>query len=260
MILRQPNYYDGFRCIAAACPDSCCHLWEVELEEETAAGYLAMEGELGRVLRKNIRQEEGRWFFTNVDGRCPMWRSDGLCRLQAELGEEALSRVCREFPRLRQDYGDFVELGLELSCPEAARLILSQPQWTVESREVAGGEPGEYDREVMDILLSTRPRMLALLADPSLTVQEALAAALLYGYQVQGQIDGEEERPFSPEAAVAAAKGWAAGGNVQEILAFYETLEILTPQWRQRLAEPSPGAWDPRLRALAQYGVWRYYL
>ena len=31
------------------------------------------------------------------------------------------------FPRLTHDYGDFAELGLELSCPEAAKLILNAP-------------------------------------------------------------------------------------------------------------------------------------
>ena len=32
-----------------------------------------------------------------------------------------------EFPRLTHDSGDFQDWGLELSCPEAARLILESP-------------------------------------------------------------------------------------------------------------------------------------
>jgi lysine-N-methylase len=260
MILRKPSYYDSFCCIASACPDSCCHLWEVELEPEVAERYRAMEGELGQTLRSSIYQEDGRYFFANVEGRCPMWRRDGLCRLQVELGEEALSHVCREFPRLRQDYGEFLELGLEMSCPEAARLMLSCPDWIIESAELSSGEPGDYDRDVMDILLRTRPRMLELLGDERLSVPQALAAALLYAYHVQEEIDGGERREFSAREAVAAAEKWAAGGDVRAVLEFYTGLEILTDRWPRRLASPDPGPWRQELRTLARYGVWRYYL
>ena len=56
-----------------------------------------------------------------------MQYAQGLCSLQSAFGEKALSKVCREFPRLSHDYGHYMELGLELSCPEAARLMLTAP-------------------------------------------------------------------------------------------------------------------------------------
>ena len=127
MIVTKPTYYDAFRCIAGSCPDSCCKEWGVWVDETSAEYYRALPGPLGDRLREVLVEEEGGTVMQIVNGRCPMWRADGLCRIQAELGEEALCRVCTDFPRIRHDYGDFLEHQLELSCPEAARLILSSP-------------------------------------------------------------------------------------------------------------------------------------
>ena len=125
MIIRKSSYFDTFRCIASACPDSCCKEWAVQVDDASAAYYRSLPGPLGDRLRQVLAEEDGCTVMTIQDGRCPMWRQDGLCRIQAELGEPALCDTCRDFPRLRHDYGDFIEYGLELSCPEAARLILS---------------------------------------------------------------------------------------------------------------------------------------
>jgi hypothetical protein len=126
-----------------------------------------------------------------------MWQQDGLCRIQAQLGEGALCQVCREFPRLRHDYGDFMELGLELSCPEAARLILTTPPAPMAEREIPGGSQPEYDRECMQILLRTRGEALELLQRHSL--EEALPLLLLYGYRVQDELDGGEASPWDAQ-------------------------------------------------------------
>ena len=126
MLIRKPDIYDRFRCIASACPDSCCQQWDVAVDKEKAAYYRGLPGELGDRLRRYLKDEEGEVYLTLEETRCPMWRSDGLCRIQAELGEGALCKTCREFPRLTHDYGSFLELGLELSCPEAAMLLLER--------------------------------------------------------------------------------------------------------------------------------------
>ena len=123
MELFYPDYYKEFVCIAASCPDSCCKDWSVDVDETAATYYRQLPGALGDRLRAVLQDTDGGTVMVIEDGRCPMWRQDGLCRIQAELGHDALCQVCTEFPRLRHDYGDFLELGLELSCPEAARII-----------------------------------------------------------------------------------------------------------------------------------------
>ena len=177
MRIGYPEYYKSFRCIASACPDSCCKEWEVLVDEATAARYMALEGSLGEDLRRHLyADEEGDHYLRITDGRCPMWRDDGLCRIQAECGHEALCQTCRDFPRLRHDYGDFMELGLEMSCPEAARIIFSGGTAWVRQL-LPGGETPEYDPEDMEILLRTRKEMLEILADGRYSVAESLALA-----------------------------------------------------------------------------------
>ena len=260
MKLTKPAYFDTFRCIASACPDSCCKEWDVLVDPDKAEFYRTIPGSLGDRLRQVLREEDGETYMTIEDGRCPMWRADGLCRIQAELGEGALCKTCREFPRLTHDYGDFVEMGLELSCPEAARIILSHAAPEMVESQIPGGEPAEYDEEAIEVLLRTRQVVQELLADTSRPVQQALAAALIYGYQAQGELDGEEELPFDAGAALEDALQFAAAGDFQPILDFFRGLEILTPLWAQRLAHPAPAPWDNRYRAIARYFVDRYWL
>ena len=259
MILSKPRYFDDFSCIASACPDSCCKEWDVQVDDASAALYRQLPGPLGDRLRQVLVEEDGETLMRIENGRCPMWRSDGLCRIQAELGEAALCKTCREFPRLTHDYGDFIEQNLELSCPEAARIILSQePGWV--SEEIPGGEEPEYDGEAMESLKASREVFYGLLADSSRPVNETLALALLYGYQAQGELDGDEIMPFDGDAAMETLRQFAKAGDEKAMVEFFRSLEILTPQWQARLEAPAPGSLDDRFRLLARYFADRYWL
>lgn len=251
--------YDQFRCLAGACSDSCCQEWEVLVDDATAQQYLTLPGSLGDALRQKLKQENGAYYLSITDGRCPMWQQDGLCRVQATLGHDALCQTCRDFPRLRHDYGSFVELGLELSCPEAARMILTLPPLppvvTIEPEEY---EP-EYDPQIMDILLSSRPVALQILENRP--IHQALALLLLYAYSVQNQLDGGDVAVFDAEADLKLAYKAAHPGNPGLLLNFYKGLEILTPRWAARLGNPTPAPdWAEELRAMARYGIERYWL
>lgn len=260
MKLVYPSYYHDFRCIAEACPDSCCQEWDVEIDEETARRYRAMEGPLGDALRADLYDEDGITYLRNNHGRCPMWRADGLCRIQAELGHEALSWVCQEFPRIRQDYGDFEELGLEMSCPEAARIMLTSDNWSLCSEEVPGGEEPDYDWEIMEILRDSRPRALELLKDETVAVPLRLTQLLLYGYHIQGIIDGGEETPFDRSPAEGLLAQFAGQGDEKLLADFFQKMEILTQRWRNTLESPPQiPVWGEELCRFAQYQVYRYY-
>ena len=88
------NAYKKFRCIASQCPDSCCKDWKVDVDEDTAQVYRAMDGSLGDRLRQVMRSKDGETGMILENGRCPLWREDGLCRIQTELGQEALCKIC----------------------------------------------------------------------------------------------------------------------------------------------------------------------
>ena len=259
MIIRKSPIFDEFRCIAAACPDSCCKEWSVTVDPVSAACYRSLPGPLGDRLRQVLTEEDGDTVMQIENGRCPMWRQDGLCRIQAELGHDALCKTCRDFPRLTHDYGDFREFGLQLSCPEAARLILSSPIRPLSVTEYPGGEEPKYDLEAMELLLRTRETALALLRQDR-PVNHRLALLLIYGYQAQAELDGGETLAFDPDAALEEARSLARPGDPGAILDFYKSLEILTDTWRHRLAAPQGGDWTGNHPALAGYFVERYWL
>lgn len=261
MEIRAPIYYEKFHCLAGACPDSCCKEWDVLVDPEAAARYRALPGPLGDRLRQVLKEDEDGIWMEIENSRCPMWRADGLCRIQAELGETALCQVCREFPRLHHDFGRFVELGLELSCPEAAKYILADTEFRILTREVPGGDAPEYDEEAMSVLLQSRESALEILRSDRYSIPEALALLLLFGCEVQSRLDGGEEVLFDPEAALSEACRLRAGGDAAGFLAFFSGLEILTPEWKQMLCAPAlPDAWPPEIRSMAGYLIRRYWL
>lgn len=258
MQIIYPSYYKIFSCIASACPDSCCHEWDVQVDPEAAARYRSMEGPLGDALREFLYDEDGETYLRNRSGRCPMWRDDGLCRIQAEQGHEALCHVCQQFPRLTHDYGDFLERGLELSCPEAARIILSEKlEWTIEESD--GGEEPEYDAEIMAVLRESRPYALKLLENEAWSVPDRLRLLLMYGYHIQGAIDGTEPAPFDPDAALSEAAQFAGPGDAEALAEYYRSLDLLTDRWPARLATLTEPRWDEKLCKLAQYAVCRHW-
>lgn len=255
-----PEYYHQFQCIAAACPDSCCKEWEVDVDDTAASFYRNLEGPLGDHLRQVLKDTEDGTVMTIENGRCPMWREDGLCRIQAELGHDALCQVCQTFPRLQHDYGNFVEYGLELSCPEAARLILTRSH-KMRVEDVPGGDAPEYDEEAMAILLDSRKTVMAFLDDTDLPANQVLAVLLLYAHEVQGWIDGGEPAVLDAKEQLALAGSYAAQGDWCQFLDFFLDLEILTPLWRSRLTHPEDDFhWHKGYLALAQYFVGRYWL
>lgn len=260
MEIIEPSYYRAFHCLAADCPDSCCKEWDIEIDAPSALRYRALPGALGEQLRACLSDTECGTVMLQSDGRCPMWRSDGLCQIQTQLGADALCDVCATYPRLRHDYGSFVELGLELSCPEAARLILTSPDAPDVIRTEPGGDPPEYDLAAMRILRRTRAEVLAFLRGSEYPLDEALAVALLYAHAVQNELDGGEEAVLSPQDMLSSARSLAQNASDSAFIAFYSELEILTDAWRTRLSSPSPAPWSTPLRKFACYGITRYWL
>ena len=262
MQIIKPAYHDRFRCLASDCPDSCCKEWDVQIDPETANFYQKLEGTLGQRLRQVMTEDpDAGTIFINENGRCPMWRSDSLCRIQAELGHEALCKTCRDFPRLTHDYGDFMELGLELSCPEAARLILTDSDAAFVIEDRPGGEAPEYDEDTMDLLQQSRAVALSFFSDGTYSAPKALALLLFYGYHIQTILEGGVPPPFDPENILCRTQTLAKPQNAATLLQFFSTLEILSPTWLSRLNNPeNPDGWPNAIKNLAKYGIQRYWL
>ena len=120
-----PDFYPRFACKASACRHSCCRGWEIDVDDRSAARYLRQDGPLGDALRGALEADRDGWHFRLDAGeRCPFLRSDGLCRLICELGEDSLCDICALHPRFYGERGDFEFCGLGLSCEKAAELLL----------------------------------------------------------------------------------------------------------------------------------------
>ena len=112
MYQTRPDDYAAFRCLAGACPQTCCAAWEIVVDPDAQDAYLRLQHPLAAKLRRVLRVDsEGDTYFAQTDGRCPFLCADGLCELQRTLGEQSLCRTCRDFPRWEVLLCDRMEQG-----------------------------------------------------------------------------------------------------------------------------------------------------
>ncbi|MBE6944776.1 MAG: hypothetical protein E7459_01645 [Ruminococcaceae bacterium] len=259
MLNIYPEFYDAFHCLAATCPDSCCVSWAVVVDEDAAEHYRRVPGALGEKLREVMEtDEDGDLIFRMEGGRCPFFDADGLCRIQRELGEEGLCQTCFKFPRLTHDYGHFIEHGLTLACPEAARLILTQkgPRKLIQRTDDTPEEETNLDEDWLSTLQTLRRQLLDELWSADCGEEEALAVCLLHTQWAQDYADGFDPAPFDREAALTAVGGQGGQSGVMEaLLQMHRELEILTPQWAELLREAAQ--WTDPLPSMPQTGILR---
>jgi len=260
MLIRVPDYYDKFRCLAGACPHSCCEKWEVVVDEDTARRYLSVPGALGEKLRAELRCDaDGDWCFPLNGGRCPFLDEENLCQIHRELGQEATSVTCREHPRFTEDYGAFREITLSASCPAANDLLLGSTaplgfvEWETD-------EPGEEADEWLAFLLPIRERMLALLADRTAPLDRRLAALLTYAAAAQEVLDDERMEELERLLVPAAEGGVVLPGAAWDALAALEVLEGDWPDLLSRAKTAAPAGEEALLERIAVYFAFRYLL
>ena len=129
----QPRSYHAFRCIGAACEDTCCVGWIVNIDRHTYDAYQRCDDpELGSRLHELVTintagNSDDNYARINLSGPgCP-FLAEGLCSIQNKLGEQYLSIMCATYPRVMNLVDDVLQRSLDLSCPEAARLVLLDP-------------------------------------------------------------------------------------------------------------------------------------
>jgi lysine-N-methylase len=128
MKLYAPKYYKKFKCIADKCPHSCCIGWEIDVDENTLEKYKRLKNGYGTVIAESISTDDAPHFKLLQNDRCPHLDKNGLCKIILNAGEDYLCDICREHPRF-YNYTSVAEVGLGMSCAEAARIILSSPDY-----------------------------------------------------------------------------------------------------------------------------------
>ena len=267
MLIRVSDYFEKFRCLAGDCPHTCCAKWEVVIDEESAALYRTVGGELGEQLRAYLKQDaEGDFCFPLCGDRCPFLNENNLCRIHLQLGEEATSITCREHPRFTEDFGAFREITLSASCPEANRLLLSSTE-PLTFCELYTDEEEEEGDEWLAYLLPLRQKMLALLQDRAVPLRQRLADFLRLAEAAQFCLD--EERPEAlPELAARweghAERACGGAGIFPDALHLLAQLEVLEDDWRDLLAQAEGAAQyacdEALLERIGVYAAFRHLL
>ncbi len=193
MKLLYPDYYPSFHCLASACHDNCCLGWEIDIDPDAYANYIAQPGAFGEKLRANIQADPTPHFrLCGKDERCPFLNAQNLCEIHIRLGEQALCRICTMHPRFAEQFGDFAEIGLGLACESAARLILSrsQPMQLIESKGTAPFEEQQpFEPALRTGVFHARKHLMLLLQQRTLPVSQRLLQALLYGQELQALLE-----------------------------------------------------------------------
>lgn len=130
-----PEYSTRFRCIGPDCEDDCCHGWAVPIDQTSLDKYRSLPpGPLRSQLDICLQlaqpapsAEPAASIRMLPSGRCPFHTPERLCRIHQELGHSALSQTCAHFPRRAHRIDGLEQVTLSLACPEAARLVLLEP-------------------------------------------------------------------------------------------------------------------------------------
>ncbi len=179
-----PSYYPQFRCIAERCRHSCCVGWDIGVDDDSAAFYRSLSGDIGDRLRKAMMtDDDGDTVLCLTDEkRCPFLQENGLCELILTLGESSLCQICTDHPRFCFCFGDREEWGLGLCCEAAASLVIRHESLVTFMETEDDGEPCELSADER-ALLHRRDELIAVAQDRRLTVEDrekALLAAVGY--------------------------------------------------------------------------------
>lgn len=181
------------------------------MDRETEKTYQKLrkgKSELAERLRRSVRR---RLIIPDGD-RCPFLAGDGLCDLCREYGEAAMTRTCRRYPRHVEDFGDIHEVELLCSCPEAARLILSEDfRLITRNMPERKGNTDGIDEERLALWFSVREQVFAMAGDRRMPLWARMRRILAFCHDVQGRLRREDTAGV--EALVERAKETACRRN-----------------------------------------------
>ena len=189
MILRVPEYYDEFSCIASRCKDSCCAGWEIDIDDESYEYYRSVEGTFGDRLRESmfVAEDGGYRFKLKGPKRCAMLNDNNLCDLYTALGEEALCEVCTEYPRFSLVYGQVEQKALSLSCEEVGRILFgrTEPEQLIDIELPGDCEDDEEDPLLVVFMEWVQKEAVAILQNRELSITERTREFLAWCDRVQ---------------------------------------------------------------------------
>ena len=271
-----PSYYKKFTCIADKCPDTCCAGWEIVVDPESLERYNNLRGAYADKIRSLISVDsDGDRIFASNNNRCPFLLENGLCEMYCEMNHDALCRTCRQYPRHITYFGARLETGISLSCPEAARIIMENPEpIKFETEEIqADIMPTAIDPALYFTLIETRKTAINILQNRKFPINKRICAFLELSSEIQYLI----RKNILSEAKEICKKDYlnencriGSHSDKNKALAKYfedfKSLEMLDKSWKNKLesAEKStpstPAEYEWEYEHLLIYFVFRYLM
>lgn len=134
--LVRPAYFDAFSCKGTECRDTCCRGWSILFSKEEARRVknalkdrklLPQDQPLFQKAPPSLKSKHAdQAIHLRKDSFCPLLQENGLCSLQAQIGEQLLPYTCRIYPRVFHRYGDTVVQGLSLGCEKVLEVLMEE--------------------------------------------------------------------------------------------------------------------------------------
>lgn len=185
-----PDYYKEFHCIADKCEETCCSGWQIMIDRRSLKKYKHTKDSYKRELIRGIDFKQSA-FRQKDEKRCFFLNERNLCDLYSNLGKDALCRTCRLYPRHIEEFEGVHEITLSVSCPEAARILLSkkEPVSFLTYEKPGEEEYEEFDPFLYSLLLDCREEMYRILRDRSLSIWTRTVLILGMSHDIQIRIN-----------------------------------------------------------------------
>ena len=196
MRIRVPDYYKNFKCIASECEDTCCAGWEIVIDDEAYEYYKTVQGEFGNRLKDEIvTDEDGENIFVLKGDNCSFLNKENKCDIYINLGKEKLCNTCKQYPRFIEEYGSTQEIGISLSCPEAARIILNNSkkiEFELEENDEMVCTYNDISYDMFIQIISSRKIIIDILQDRSIELNKRMAIIINFAKEIQDKIDANK--------------------------------------------------------------------
>lgn len=249
MILKTPSFYKDFKCIAGACPDSCCQGWEVDADSQSLEYYKTLSGEIRKRIDSVLDKDEfGNTIFRLADKkRCPFLNDENLCDMHIAIGGEHTPYTCRMFPRFINDFGGTREMGVSFSCPVASDMMwnLKEPMSFVSELNDLPPQLNEIDAQTYFFLTKAREKAFKIVQNRSVSVSERLVNLLDYGVKIQKELD---DYPLPHDDI--------------DFFEVFNNPELINPQWTEKVKNRKikPVSNEVYNENIASYFIFRYML
>lgn len=251
-----PSYFFDFQCEAGACSDTCCAGWGIAIDSKSLKKYQNYKGAFGNRLRNSIDWKEAS--FEQYKGRCAFLNEENLCDIYIEAGKKMLCKTCTRYPRHYEEYENLREVSLSLSCPVAARLILSTDKkmtFCNSYKETKEEEYEEFDFFLFTKLQEIREYFFEIVQNRKWSLSFRMALLLTTGHDLQNRI--QQGKLYEIDELLERYKQTSFLEKAEKRFAAYnkaERKESIHPIWKKLYAlEVLRSSWTAFLKKQEQH-------